>query len=337
MNRIIIIVLLFSATYFSVCAQQQDAKSLHETAKTFMRQGDYANAVVVLNHAIQQDPGNLEILKDLAFTYYLQKDYSKAIATAKPLPERADADVQSYQVLGMIYKAIEERKDCEKMYKQGIKKFPKSGVLYNEYAEVLGTKDGNEAIRLWEKGIEIDPNYAGNYFNACKYYYVKNEKTWSLIYGEIFVNLESYSKRTTEIKDLVEDGYKQLFANVDAQKKLDTKNAFVEAYLTALNNQAAAITQGITPESLSVLRTRFITEWFDKNAGQFPFRLFEYHRQLIKEGMFDAYNQWLFGAAQNMQTFQTWTTAHADEYNKFINFQKGRIFKLPAGQYYQSR
>ena len=337
MNRIIILVLLFSATHFSLFAQQQDAKTLHETAKTFMRQGDYANAVVVLNHAIQQDPGNLEILKDLAFTYYLQKDYSKAMATAKPLPERADADVQSYQVLGMIYKAIEERKDCEKMYKQGIKKFPKSGVLYNEYGEVLGTKDGNEAIRLWEKGINIDPNYAGNYFNACKYYYVKNEKTWSLIYGEIFVNIESYSKRTTEIKDLIEDGYKQLFANVDAQKKLDTKNAFVEAYLTALNNQAAAITSGITPESLSVLRTRFITEWFDKNAGQFPFRLFEYHRQLIKEGMFDAYNQWLFGAAQNMQTFQTWTTAHADEYNKFINFQKGRIFKLPAGQYYQSK
>ncbi len=335
MKRIIIILGFFSVTCSLLFAQQQDAKTLHETAKTFIRQGDYANAVLVLNHAIQQDPNNLEILKDLAFAYYLERDYSKALATAKSFPGRADADVQSYQVLGMIYKALEERKDCEKMYREGIKKFPASGVLYNEYGEVLGTKDGGDAIKLWEKGIEVDPNCSGNYYNACKYYYIKNEKAWSLIYGEIFVNLESYSKRTLEIKDVLAEDYKQLFANSDMLKKSDSKNAFIQAYLSINDNQSSAIAQGITPESLSILRARFILDWFDKEAAKFPFRLFEYQRQLIKEGMFDAYNQWLFGDTQNLQTSHNWTNTHADEYNRFINFQKGRVFKLPAGQYYK--
>jgi tetratricopeptide (TPR) repeat protein len=336
MKQLIITLTFFAAANISLQAQQQDIKTLRETASTFMHDGDYANAVIVLNNALKQEPGNLEVLKDLAFTYYLQKDFVKAIAVAKPLPDRKDADIQSYQVLGMIYKITDARKDCEKLYKDGIKKFPKSGLLYNEYGEVLGTKNGDDAIKLWEKGIEVDPNCSGNYANACKYYYSKTDFAWSILYGEIFVNIESYSKRTTEIKDLVEDGYKQLFANIEAQKKKQAKNIFITAFLNTLTSQSSAIAQGITPQTLSVLRARFVPDWFEKYAAKFPFRLFDYHQQLIKSGMFDAYNQWLFGEADNSQTFETWTNRHADEYKKFTTFQGGRIFKLPEGQYYQS-
>src|SRR5215467_7197085 len=150
---------------------QQNANTLHETGKTYMRQGDFPNAIVVLNQALKSEPKNLEIQKDLAFSYYLQKNYSQALETAKPMIERRDADEQCYQILGLVYKAIEDRKECEKMYKQGIKKFPNSGVLYNEYGEMLWTKQDYDAIKLWEKGIEVDPNFSSNYYNACRYYY----------------------------------------------------------------------------------------------------------------------------------------------------------------------
>jgi hypothetical protein len=56
---------------------------------------------------------------------------------------------------------------------------------------------------------------------------------------------------------------------------------------------------------------------------------------LLKDGLFDAYNEWIFGAASNLPAFQTWTNTHSDDYSRFINFQKGRVFKLPEGQYYQ--
>ena len=114
------------------------------------------------------------------------------------------------------------------------------------------------------------------------------------------------------------------------------KNPFALAVLTTINNQSGAIAQGITAQSLSALRVRFITEWFQKNAGAFPFRLFDYQQQLNKDSMLDAYNQWIFGEALDQQAFESWSKAHADEYNRFVNFQKGRIFKLPAGQYYQN-
>jgi tetratricopeptide (TPR) repeat protein len=331
----IFLILSFTSLHFCY-AQQPDQKALEETAKTFIRQGDYTNAIVVYNRALQQEPQNLELLKGLAFSYYLQRDFDKALKAAKPLPARADADVQSFQILGMVYKAIDEAKDCEKMYKFGLKKFPKSGVLYNEYGEVLGSQNGSEAIKQWEKGIEVDPNYSSNYYNASKYYYSKNEKVWCVLYGEIFLNIESYSTRTAEMKDVLMEAYKKLFADAELLKNKNQKNAFVSAFLEQINNQSDAVGQGISAESLTAIRTSFILSWFDKPVIQFPFRLFDYHRQLLKEGMFDAYNQWLFGAAQNLERFQVWSKSHADQYNRFIEFQKGRIFKLPEGQYYQT-
>jgi tetratricopeptide (TPR) repeat protein len=322
---------------FSVSVIGQDSTSQHQTAKTFIRQGDYSNAILVLNKALQSDPNNFEIKKDLAFAYYLHRDYSKALETAKPLTEGANADVQSYQILGMVHKAIEDRKEAEKMYKAALKKFPRSGVMYSEYGEMLWSKkDFTEAVKMWEKGIEVEPNFSGNYYNAAKYYYFSVDKVWGIIYGELFVNLESYSKRTAEIRTLLLDGYKKLFSDADMAKNQNTKNEFARAFLESMKKNASVVANGVTPESLSALRTRFILDWYASNANRFPFRLFDYHQQLLKAGMFDAYNQWIFGIAKDLSAFQVWTTTHTDEYNKFNTFQKNRVFKLPEGQYYQA-
>jgi tetratricopeptide (TPR) repeat protein len=336
MNRILILPLALIFVNLSSLAQQPDPKTLQETAKTFTRHGDYANAVVVLTGALQKDPQNLELLKDLAFNYYLQHDYTRGLSVAKPLTERPDADVQSYQMTGLFYKAAEEGKECEKLYKAGIKRFPRSGVLYNEYGEVLWAKEDYSAVKQWEKGIEADPNYSSNYYNACKYYYLTTDKTWGLLYGEIFLNLESYSRRTAEIKDLLLDGYKKLFTDGGGLKNQNTKSPFVVAYLDIMSKLTGSVAQGITTESLIVLRTRFILSWFNQYGNNFPFRLFDYERQLLKDGLFDAYNEWIFGSAENLPAFQTWSNTHNAEYTRFTDFQKGRVFKLPEGQYYQA-
>jgi len=321
----------------SAQSQQPEAKTLQETAKTFTRQGDYSNAIMVLTGAVQKEPQNMELQKDLAFNYYLQRDYPKGLNVARPLTERPDADVQCYQIAGMLYKAIDESKECERLYKAGIKKFPQSGVLYNEYGEMLfARQDNSGAIKQWEKGIEVDPTYSSNYYNASRFYYFTMDKIWSILYGEIFVNLESYSKRTAEIKDVLLESYKKLYTGEDVMKDQTTRSPFALACLGMYASLKPVVAQGITTESLILLRTKFILAWFEKYPSTYPFRLFEYQRQLLKDGMFDAYNQWIFGAAENLTTFQNWSNTHGDEYKRFVGFQQGRVFKLPEGQYYQT-
>jgi len=139
------------------------------------------------------------------------------------------------------------------------------------------------------------------------------------------------------MKQLLLDSYKsKLFADPDLLKDLDkNKNGFVKAYLQSMNKEVALGNRGITVESLTMIRTRFILEWFDKYAEKFPFRLFDYQRQLIQEGMFEAYNQWLFGSVENLAAYDNWNKTHNTEYASFAAFQKTRVFKMPAGQYYQ--
>ena len=165
-------IFLFIALSVSVLvsAQPEDVKKLHETAKAFMRSGDFDNAIIVLTRALQQDKKNIDLQKDLVMSFYLKRDYAKAMEGAKVLIDRDDADVICYQIAGNVYKALEEVKECDKMYKKALKKFPKSGPLYSEYGELLWATKDFAAIKQWEEGIKSDPGYGGNYYNACLLY-----------------------------------------------------------------------------------------------------------------------------------------------------------------------
>jgi tetratricopeptide (TPR) repeat protein len=315
-------------------AQQENVEKLHDNARAFMRQGDYANASLILSRALQQAPKNIEIAKDLALAYYLQKENTKALNVIQPLLENNNADDQVYQIAGTIYRASGQPKEAEKVYKKAIKEYPNSGSLYNDYGEMLLAKRDPEAIKQWEKGIEMDPSYGKNYYNACKFYYYNKEKVWSLIYGEIFINIESFTSRTAEIKDILLDGYKKLFADADLMNSTKDKKPFEIAFLDCMNKQNNVVLRGISAETLTMIRTRFILDWEKEYADKFPFRLFALQQNLIEQGLFPAYNQWIFGAAQNLTQYQNWTGTHSTESEAFNKFQQSRVFKIPAGQYY---
>ena len=334
MMKKILISFLFSLSLYICAAQTQNAAELHETAKVFMRQGDYANAVLVLNRSLQLEPRNISMAKDLALSYYFQKDNNKALEIIKPVLDRDDADDQSFQIAGNIYKQLDLPKECEKLYKKGLKKFPDSGPLYNELGELQWAQKDFEAIVQWEKGIQLDPSYSRNYYNAAKYYFFTPDKVWSILYGEIFINMEPQSSKAPEIKQLLLDSYKKLYTDADLEQNNKDKNLFAKAYLQAMNKQTPVAASGINTESLTMIRTRFILAWYNTLQNKFPFKLFEYHQQLLREGMFDAYNEWLFAPAENLSAYQNWISTHAAENKAFTDFQQGRIFKIPQAQYY---
>jgi tetratricopeptide (TPR) repeat protein len=344
MKKNLVIAFLF-ATSFCFAQEVQDAAALHATAKTFMQQGDYENAILVLTKALQVQPNDLQITKDLVFTYYLKRDFAKAMQTGKPLIEREDADVQSFQMLGLAYRAIAEDDEAEKLYKRGLKKFPNEGVLYSEYGELTSDNKIEIAQKLWEKGVDVDPNYSSNYFFLAKQYALNGNTLWSILYAEIFLNMESFTARSTEMKNLLLAQYKKFFISGYVSPKItDKKNIdkkadkrfvqFTTAAAETLNKQQSQTSLGITPETLTVIRTRFILDWYNTYSSAFPFRLFEHQRQLLQEGMFEAYNYWLFGPAANIKTYQTWQQYHQEELNNFLTFIRSKVFKVPEGQRY---
>jgi tetratricopeptide (TPR) repeat protein len=310
------------------------AQSAHETAYSFMKTGDHDNAILVLNKALQTSPNDEQLLQDITLAYYYKKDFAQAQNYAKKLVDRDAIDVASYQIAGTVYRALEEAKEADKLYKKALKKYPNSGVLYSEYGELLWSKNDEGAIDQWEKGIQADPSYAGNYYHASSYYFFTKDKVWSIIYGEIFVNMEYLTERAREIKEQLLKAYKEKLYLSNNSDESKPSSPFEQAVYETYGKQASLTGKGLTVETLTMIRTRFILDWYAKYAAKFPFRLFDYQQQLLRSGMFEAYNQWLFGPIENLAAFDQWTRTNADAYKKFTAFQRGRVFKLPAGQFY---
>ena len=325
----------------------QDAQELYNTATGFIRQGDYSNAILVLNQALTMEPDNTEFRKQLGFSYFLQGDMSKAKNTIEPLLNKKDADAQLYQIAGNIYQSRQEWKTAQKLYEKGLKKFPESGELYNDNGQLLMfLKLYEGGMGSWLKGIEKDPNFPGNYYNAARAYSYTKDPVWTIIYGEVFINLESYTERTAEIRTLLIDAYKKLYndptimtkamADVEDERKSKHKSAaeFADSYKASMGKQVQVVMAGIDPETLVMLRTRFLLDWYNFSGIKFPYALFDYQRSLLKQGLFEAYNQWIFGPVSNQSAFKAWTGLHKQEYDAFIQYQRNHPLKLKADEYY---
>lgn len=331
-----VLVLLMILFFNPMMGQQQSVEQLRETAITFQRQQDFTNTLMVLGRALEIAPQNLTILKEVAFTYYLGGDFKRAAERISLITDREDADVQVFQIAGNIYKALENWKQSEKLYKKGLKKFPSSGQLFSEYGDLLWSLEKTEqAILQWETGINLDPSHSGNYYHAAKFYFAAADKARSIVYGETFVNLESYSVRTAEIKVLLIESYKRVFNSSEVKKYYIKKSTDFELkFLEILMKQTSLASRGITLETLLVIRSRFILDWFDSVGSVFPFQLFDHQQYLLREGMFEAYNQWLFGPVADVNAYLYWIKTHGVEHKKFQQYQQNKLFKLPSGQHY---
>lgn len=313
----------------SIISFGQSAEELHKTAKSLLREGDYDNAILVLTKIIDNNPQYSLANNDLVYANFLKRDFSKAIELGKQYTNLPTANEQTFQILGMCYKELALYKEATAMYKVAMNKFPTSGIFYGELATIeMIEKRPTEAIKFWEKGIEVDPNYATNYYNAAQYYAQQKNSLWSIIYGEIFINLESYSLRTADVKTLLLEEYKKLILTNDKKYSTPFEKLFYQAFTKEIIE--------INAKNLSLIRTKFVLNWFyNKNNESYPFRLFDHQRYLIKEGLFEAYNQWIFGVAQDAAKYKTWIDENASQANGFKEFQQSRVFKLVTGQYYK--
>jgi tetratricopeptide (TPR) repeat protein len=315
-------------------AQGQTTDSLRREATSMLKAGDYGNAMILLSKALAAEPNNADIRKELAMACYHGGYFKQGYDAVKPLVEKNDADEQAFQITGMLCKESGDLKEAERIYKAGIKKFPGYGPLYADYGEMLEQRRPGygDAANVWEKGIEMTPSYPGNYYHAARYYASQDEWIWAVVYGEVFVNLESYSVRTPEIKELLYDGYQKLMGG---GLRLKMKSSFEKEVANIFTQQGDLINKGVNPETLVAIRTRFILNWFDGPGKKMPYRLYDMHRLLLQEGLFEAYNQWLFGSVADLPAYQNWTSRHSDVMKAFYEYQRARVFQIPAGQYYK--
>lgn len=321
---------------FSLLAKaQSDADGLHEQVISTYQNSGSKEALTKISSLLQSNPGNYGLQQDKLLIEYLSRDFAGAINTGKGLLTREDVQDQAYQLLGASYDSIASYKDAIQVYKMGLKSFPKSGLLYAQYgSSLLANGSEREAIAAFENGIKADPNISSNYYNLAKLYTGK-DPLWASLYGEIFVNLETLTERTKEIRRTLASNYTALFAAARLAKYAESGNPFEKLVAETLTKFAGTAANGITPDVLTAVRGEFIVDWYQSESyKKYPFRLFDRERQLLKQGDFEAYNQWLF-STENIPAFNNWANTHPDQIQSFQNYQRSVIFKPLASEYYK--
>lgn len=340
----ILFVVLFTGT--TVAAQDwssPEIEQMYQQGMSTLSRGNATEAVAIFQKIVPLEPNSFAVKKALAQSYQLSGNHQNALLVLNPLFANNTADAECYRIASQSYVGIKEEKKAQKIIAEGISKNPNSGLLYYEQGLLFKTQKNYEnALRSWLEGIANDPNFHLNYYEAAVAYVQTDQVIWAIIYGEIFVNKEPGTQRGNDTRILLLDAYQKLFftpsKNVNGDKLLNqAASSFEEAVRKTYLSLFFIVSDGITTENLIMLRSRFIISWSDHYAAQYPFSLYLFHNQLMTNGNFDLYNQWLFGKAENPQQYSTWSAAFAEDIAAFERFRVKNPLRLTALDNYNTK
>lgn len=342
-----IFILLFLSVFFFQVSQAQTneeiAKEKGSEAIKLMDDGHVDRSIELLEEARKLDPKSMIYPYEIAFAYYLKKDYKEAIKLLKQLEKHEGVNDLVYQLQGNAHDMDGDAKEAVKTYEKGLTIFPNSGKLYLELG-IMGLKsnDFNKALGYFEKGIEVDPTHSSNYYWAAKLFCTSSEEeVWGMIYGEIFMNLERNSKRTAEMSKILYDTYKKEIkingdstsvsfskdnviyfdGNMDSAESLaNLRMPFgVGIYEPTLILSLVGVKE-INMQTLSDARARFVDIYFEKEYNQrYPNVLFDYQKKIKDAGHMEAYNYWLLMLGDQYESMN-WQMAEQEKWKAFIEW-----------------
>lgn len=353
MRRSLFWLLLQLLTINQLSAQESDSALARQKAieaVKLMDNGEPEKSLPLLEEATRLDRKNIDYSYEMAYAHYQMKAYDKSVDILKKLARRDDADGKVYQLLGNSYDMLGQKDKAIDTYDKGLKMFPAVGNLYLERA-IMELKENqyDKGLVYLERGIAAAPMYPSNYYWAAKLFFNSDEEVWGMIYGEIFLNLERNTRRTSEISKLLYLTYKsEIKFNGDSATVSFSKNNVINiAYdpktgATGLEEQLQKLRlpyggmiyepnllmsvmqeKIINLSSLNNIRSRFVDLYEQKfrSMAKAPIVLFDYQQAVKKAGFMEPYNYWILGYGQE-QDFSDWRIANEDLFKRFLEWQR---------------
>jgi Tfp pilus assembly protein PilF len=337
-----------------VCSMQMSGQSwpspeieqMYKTAREYMMQGKLQQAIVTYRQAIQLAPEQMILHRDLGRAYYLSGNSDQAEEILEPVLKSGEGDEQVYQVMASIQAGKGGKKKAKNTLQKGIERYAGSGILHHDLGKLYEEENEPEAaLTAWLNGIEADPGYHLNYYQAARAYYESEKPIWTIVYGEIFVTMEQHTPRSFETREMVLNAYKKIFYSVpqgdiprySKNAKQVTGSNFESTLQAALMKLSPVMSDGISTENLTMLRTRLAMDWAADHAAQYPFSLFSFYDKMLRNGYFETYNQWFFGKVENAQQHEAWLKFHADAMPAFEAWLQQNKIKPVSRDFYNDK
>ena len=165
-----------------------------------MDDGDYDEAARLLESVLAADPKNFLANYETGYLLYMQERYEEAVEVLRRIKRKDYPPL--YQLLGNAYDMAGDRKRAVKTYEKGLRENPDAGRLYLELGNIAyAERQYDRALACYRRGATVDPAHPSNYRSLALLYAISTEPVWTLVWGELFMNLERGSGRTSAMSE----------------------------------------------------------------------------------------------------------------------------------------
>ena len=323
-----------------------ESAQMYRQAQEYMALKNYKEAVSIYKRAIVADPDNNVLYIALGRALHMDGNDAEAEKTLNSIRGGGTQSADLLELQAECLAAQGEMKEARTVIKLAISNFPDSGFLYEE-AGRIGEQDhkDKDALLYRISGMEHAPGYAFCYYAAANIYLHTDDVLWGLMYGETYLCMRHDTANDETLKKLLYEGYKKLsekFTPTEAMQYGKVKNTtaatgFKESVSATYEALAPVMSDGNSAENLTMLRTRFLIDWFPANDQKYPCSLFRYLDGLVRNGYFDVYNEWLFGRAENVTEYNAWNTFHEGGITRFLQWKNNHPMVPVKSDFYNDK
>ena len=296
-----------------------------DEAVGLMDSGKPKDAIKILDNLCKKYKDNYILEYERLYAYYLANDFKHIVKEGPKLYKHPEVEPQCYQLVGNAQDVLGNPETALKTYDEGLKRFPNSGYLYLEKGNIhMMHKRYNEAVECYLHGVEVQPDFASNYYRLALLFAETTEPLWAIVYAEVVCNLQPGSERGEEMGKLIYDLFQE---NIKIEGKNNAhvtltknNNIYIDSDTTDVQvpfplmyemgtMTSPALTEFMKSKKLTValiadLRKDALAHIDSVAQGYYNLSLLDYHRKLIKDGHWEAYNMWLMSPGAEKETTQ---------------------------------
>lgn len=230
-------VLTFIAFLVSnIFAQQEELNALIGQGVAFHDEGKYEDAISKYKEALGIDKKSTLANYELSFTYFSIGKYEEAINhSTNVVKQNADHLHPAYIILGSSLDMIGKANEAIKVYEKGIEKFPDSYLLYYNIALTsYNQKEYEKAEKAAINAISLKPTHGSSHLVLSAVMEAKGQRVKSILPLYYFLLLEPASNRSLANYNNLK---KQLGQGVERK---DAKNINVSVPFTSSSDDFGA-------------------------------------------------------------------------------------------------
>ncbi len=307
-------------------------------------------SIRLMKEAQAMEPNNFIYAYEVGYMQYLVKDYVGAVASLEALIDHPDVTPQYFQILGNAFLMVNNKLAANEAFQIGLSHFPHAGELFLEKGNLCAEEhEIGKALFNYKKGIELDPNYAMNYYKAAMIYFEQGDLINGLANGEVFMNLDKTSPFNELMSIKILEKFQQAFT-ISSAGEISTHFCQQQQNDKPLNLNAlkdnspkcevfAALYQNVkwtysTIDIAHLLELQLqLTNLYheDRIYNVWQDNLLDYHDIIIQSGNFEAYFYWLLRKG-NESEFLQWRKLNMDKWNAFCEWYNRFQLEFPEAE-----